>query len=119
MVAGSERSARARHKLLGKALRGALWRVVGCGGRVEVRARAWGLSKVFEIGAQSLSMSRARAPTPTLAPVHSGANHRESGRTALCRRALWSVSSCGAEKHRWPRTFGRAVGASWPTDWNG
>ena len=52
MVAGSERSARARHKLLGKALRGALWRVVGCGGRVEVRARAWGLSKVFEIGAQ-------------------------------------------------------------------
>ena len=82
----SERSARARHKLLGKALRGALWRVVGCGGRVEVRARAWGLSKVFEIGAQALSMSRARAPTPTLTHERTCTMPRRHDQAALSTR---------------------------------
>ena len=86
MVAGSERSARARHKLLGKALRGALWRVVGCGGRVEVRARAWGLSKVFEIGAPALSMSRACAPTPTLTHERTCTMPRRHDRVALSTR---------------------------------
>ena len=49
------------------------------------RARV-GLSKVFEIGAQALSMSRARAPTPTLTHERTCTMPRRHDRVALSTR---------------------------------
>ena len=91
MVAGSERSARARHKLLGKTLRGALWRVVGCGGRVEVRARAWGLSKGSSGPQKGSRLGLARAPNPTLTHERTCTMPRRHDRVALS--TVWTLVS--------------------------